>query len=114
LIEADKETDENNYLQWRVEKGVAEGSTEIPKGASSSSNFNYHEKQEMQLLLDNLRVFNITSALVVSIETFKSKKLSYCCCHFLNFGLLGKLASLSEAETGLHIHLFSVTVPHDE
>ncbi|KAI3987557.1 hypothetical protein MKX01_003243 [Papaver californicum] len=32
LVEANKETDELNYLQWRVEKGVAEGSTEIPKG----------------------------------------------------------------------------------
>ncbi|XP_026380414.1 putative transferase At4g12130, mitochondrial isoform X1 [Papaver somniferum] len=31
LVEANKETDELNYLQWRVEKGVAEGSTEIPK-----------------------------------------------------------------------------------
>ncbi|KAL5552245.1 hypothetical protein UlMin_002421 [Ulmus minor] len=32
LIEADKETDEKNYLLWRIENGVAEGSTEIPKG----------------------------------------------------------------------------------
>ena len=32
LIEADKETDEQNYLLWRLQKGVAEGSTEIPKG----------------------------------------------------------------------------------
>ncbi|XP_030524676.1 putative transferase At4g12130, mitochondrial isoform X2 [Rhodamnia argentea] len=32
LVEADKETDEKNYLLWRLEKGVAEGSTEIPKG----------------------------------------------------------------------------------
>ncbi|CAL5441451.1 unnamed protein product [Camellia sinensis] len=31
LVEADKETDEKNYLLWRLEKGVAEGSTEIPK-----------------------------------------------------------------------------------
>ncbi|KAJ7952449.1 Glycine cleavage T-protein aminomethyltransferase [Quillaja saponaria] len=31
LVEADKETDDENYLLWRVEKGVAEGSTEIPK-----------------------------------------------------------------------------------
>lgn len=35
LVEADKETDERNFLLWRLEKGVAEGSTEIPKGASS-------------------------------------------------------------------------------
>lgn len=33
MVEADKETDERNYLLWRLEKGVAEGSTEIPKGA---------------------------------------------------------------------------------
>lgn len=35
LVEADKETDENNFLLWRLGKGVAEGSTEIPKGSSS-------------------------------------------------------------------------------
>lgn len=35
LVEADKETDEKNYLLWRLEKGVAEGSTEILKGISS-------------------------------------------------------------------------------
>ncbi|XP_052210981.1 putative transferase At4g12130, mitochondrial [Diospyros lotus] len=40
LIEADKETDENNYLQWRVEKGVAEGSTEIPKGEAMPLEYN--------------------------------------------------------------------------
>ncbi|PIA50025.1 hypothetical protein AQUCO_01300631v1 [Aquilegia coerulea] len=32
LVEADKETSEQNYLQWRLEKGIAEGSAEIPKG----------------------------------------------------------------------------------
>lgn len=32
LIEVDKETDEQNFLLWRIEKGVAEGSSEIPKG----------------------------------------------------------------------------------
>jgi hypothetical protein len=32
LVEADKETDEQNYLLWRLQMGVAEGSTEIPKG----------------------------------------------------------------------------------
>ncbi|KAB2088745.1 hypothetical protein ES319_A03G019200v1 [Gossypium barbadense] len=31
LVESDKETDEEKYLLWRLEKGVAEGSTEIPK-----------------------------------------------------------------------------------
>lgn len=34
LVEAGKETDEQNYRLWRIENGVAEGSTEIPKGAS--------------------------------------------------------------------------------
>lgn len=33
LVEADKEVDEQHYVIWRTEKGVAEGSTEIPKGA---------------------------------------------------------------------------------
>ncbi|KAK8658175.1 hypothetical protein V6N13_036387 [Hibiscus sabdariffa] len=31
LVESDKETDEDNYITWRLEKGVAEGSTEILK-----------------------------------------------------------------------------------
>ncbi|KAL4585933.1 hypothetical protein LXL04_010560 [Taraxacum kok-saghyz] len=30
--EADTQTEEENYLMWRLEKGVAEGSIEIPKG----------------------------------------------------------------------------------
>lgn len=34
LVEADKETDEKNYILWRIENGVAEGSSEIPKGAT--------------------------------------------------------------------------------
>lgn len=32
LVEEDKKTDEGNFLLWRLEKGVAEGSAEIPKG----------------------------------------------------------------------------------
>lgn len=32
LVESDKAADEELYLLWRMEKGVAEGSTEIPKG----------------------------------------------------------------------------------
>ncbi|KAI3940009.1 hypothetical protein MKW98_029785 [Papaver atlanticum] len=40
LVEANKETDELNYLQWRVEKGVAEGSTEIPKGEAIPLEYN--------------------------------------------------------------------------
>lgn len=32
LVEADKETDEGNYVLWRFEHGVAEGPAEIPKG----------------------------------------------------------------------------------
>lgn len=38
-MEADKEASEWHYLQWRLEKGIPEGSTEIPKGlAGYSSN----------------------------------------------------------------------------
>lgn len=32
LVEADKEAAEENYLLWRLDKGVAEGPNEIPKG----------------------------------------------------------------------------------
>ncbi|KAA8521917.1 hypothetical protein F0562_012769 [Nyssa sinensis] len=39
-VEADKETDEQNYLLWRLEKGVAEGSTEIPKGEAIPLEYN--------------------------------------------------------------------------
>lgn len=41
LIEADKETDEQNYLMWRIENGVAEGSTEIPKGEAMPLEYNF-------------------------------------------------------------------------
>lgn len=34
LVEEDKETDEGNFLLWRLEKGIAEGSAEIPKGVA--------------------------------------------------------------------------------
>ncbi|XP_010265620.1 PREDICTED: putative transferase At4g12130, mitochondrial [Nelumbo nucifera] len=40
LIESDKECDEQQYLLWRVEKGVAEGSTEIPKGNAIPLEYN--------------------------------------------------------------------------
>lgn len=40
LVEADKETDERNFLLWRLEKGVAEGSTEIPKGEAMPLEYN--------------------------------------------------------------------------
>lgn len=40
MVEADKETDERNYLLWRLEKGVAEGSTEIPKGEAVPLEYN--------------------------------------------------------------------------
>lgn len=39
LVEANTETDEGNYLLWRLEKGVAEGSIEIPKGTFLNSGF---------------------------------------------------------------------------
>lgn len=41
LVEADKEADERNYLMWRVENGVAEGSTEIPKGEAMPLEYNF-------------------------------------------------------------------------
>lgn len=41
LVEADKETDELNYVLWRLEKGVAEGSTEIPKGDAIPLEYNF-------------------------------------------------------------------------
>ncbi|CAN1748029.1 Putative transferase At4g12130, mitochondrial [Linum perenne] len=40
LVEADKETDEGNYLLWRIEKGVAEGPSEIPKGEAIPLEYN--------------------------------------------------------------------------
>ncbi|KAL8141332.1 hypothetical protein V2J09_007353 [Rumex salicifolius] len=40
LVEADKETVEENYLLWRLEKGVAEGSNEIPKGDAIPLEYN--------------------------------------------------------------------------
>ncbi|KAL6556883.1 hypothetical protein OROHE_006759 [Orobanche hederae] len=40
LVEADKETDEGNFLLWRLEKGVAEGSSEIPKGEAIPLEYN--------------------------------------------------------------------------
>ncbi|ESQ38245.1 hypothetical protein EUTSA_v10028714mg [Eutrema salsugineum] len=41
LVEADKETDERNYLLWRLEHGVAEGSAEIPKGEAIPLEYNF-------------------------------------------------------------------------
>lgn len=41
LVEADKETVEENYLLWRLEKGVAEGSIEIPKGEAIPLEYNF-------------------------------------------------------------------------
>ncbi|KAL9268078.1 putative transferase, mitochondrial [Drosera capensis] len=40
LVEADKETEEENFTVWRLEKGVAEGSTEIPKGEAMPLEYN--------------------------------------------------------------------------
>lgn len=40
LIEVDKEIDEQNFLLWRIDKGVAEGSTEIPKGEAVPLEYN--------------------------------------------------------------------------
>ncbi|CAN4127544.1 unnamed protein product [Withania somnifera] len=41
LVEADKETNEENYLLWRLEKGVAEGSAEIRKGEAVPLEYNF-------------------------------------------------------------------------
>lgn len=40
MVEVDKETEEKNYLLWRIENGVAEGSTEIPKGEAIPLEYN--------------------------------------------------------------------------
>ncbi|KZV45316.1 hypothetical protein F511_04054 [Dorcoceras hygrometricum] len=40
LVEADEETSEENFLIWRLEKGVAEGSIEIPKGSAIPLEYN--------------------------------------------------------------------------
>ncbi|KAJ8632242.1 hypothetical protein MRB53_025578 [Persea americana] len=40
LVESDKATDEELYLLWRMQKGVAEGSTEIPKGEAIPLEYN--------------------------------------------------------------------------
>ena len=47
LVESDEETGEENFLRWRVERGVAEGSTEIPRGAWQLQNweiFKYRDR----------------------------------------------------------------------
>uniref|UniRef100_A0A2P2IMY8 CAF17 C-terminal domain-containing protein n=2 Tax=Rhizophora mucronata TaxID=61149 RepID=A0A2P2IMY8_RHIMU len=41
LVEANKETDEQNYLLWRIKKGVAEGSSEIQKGEAIPLEYNF-------------------------------------------------------------------------
>ncbi|XP_078448035.1 glycine cleavage T-protein family [Wolffia australiana] len=40
LVESDMETGEENLLRWRLERGVAEGSTEIPKGEAIPLEYN--------------------------------------------------------------------------
>ncbi|KAK1438705.1 hypothetical protein QVD17_04515 [Tagetes erecta] len=40
MVEANTETVEENYLLWRLEKGVAEGSIEIPKGEAIPLEYN--------------------------------------------------------------------------
>ncbi|XP_020093707.1 putative transferase At4g12130, mitochondrial isoform X2 [Ananas comosus] len=40
LVESDKEADERHYLLWRLQQGVAEGSTEIPKGEAIPLEYN--------------------------------------------------------------------------
>ncbi|KAH6804134.1 Glycine cleavage T-protein family [Perilla frutescens var. frutescens] len=40
LVEEGKEMDEINFLIWRLEKGVAEGTAEIPKGKAIPLEYN--------------------------------------------------------------------------
>nr|XP_043623141.1 putative transferase At4g12130, mitochondrial [Erigeron canadensis]XP_043623143.1 putative transferase At4g12130, mitochondrial [Erigeron canadensis]XP_043623144.1 putative transferase At4g12130, mitochondrial [Erigeron canadensis] len=40
MVEANTETDEGNYLLWRLERGVAEGSIEIPRGEAIPLEYN--------------------------------------------------------------------------
>ncbi|KAJ0971816.1 hypothetical protein J5N97_019775 [Dioscorea zingiberensis] len=40
LVEADKEAEEKHYLLWRLERGVAEGPAEIPKGEAIPLEYN--------------------------------------------------------------------------
>ncbi|CAN6215248.1 unnamed protein product [Urochloa humidicola] len=40
LVESDKEADERHYQLWRIENGIVEGSTEIPKGEAIPLEYN--------------------------------------------------------------------------
>lgn len=40
LVESDTEVEEDYYLLWRIEQGVAEGSVEIPKGEALPLEYN--------------------------------------------------------------------------
>ncbi|KAF8032865.1 hypothetical protein BT93_D1676 [Corymbia citriodora subsp. variegata] len=61
LVEADKETDEKNYLLWRLEKGVAEGSTEIPKESDFGALDNYVSLDHISF--DHSTPFNVGEAI---------------------------------------------------
>ncbi|CAI9093825.1 OLC1v1029407C1 [Oldenlandia corymbosa var. corymbosa] len=39
-VEADKEAEENHFVLWRLDKGIAEGSSEIPKGEAMPLEYN--------------------------------------------------------------------------
>ncbi|KAL6606263.1 hypothetical protein ACP70R_041916 [Stipagrostis hirtigluma subsp. patula] len=41
LVESDKQADERHYQLWRIKNGVAEGSTEIPKGEAIPLEYNF-------------------------------------------------------------------------
>ncbi|VFQ88730.1 unnamed protein product [Cuscuta campestris] len=58
LVEADKETAEENYLLWRLENGVAEGPLEIQKGESIPLEYN----------LDALNAFSFDKGCYVGQE----------------------------------------------
>lgn len=59
LVEADKETDEGNFLLWRLEKGVAEGSAEIPKGIAPYAFRNHFCENVCLIMIFYLSTFSI-------------------------------------------------------
>nr|KYP67203.1 hypothetical protein KK1_013526 [Cajanus cajan] len=76
LIEVDKETDEHNFLLWRIEKGVAEGSTEIPKGEAVPLEYNLaglnaisFDKELVNKVVPGSEVMNVASGKKAGIVT---------------------------------------------
>ncbi|KAE8657367.1 hypothetical protein F3Y22_tig00116996pilonHSYRG00571 [Hibiscus syriacus] len=69
LVESDKETDEENYLMWRLEKGVGEGLTEIPKATHLDTSIisevegKFIPESEVIDTVTNKRLGNVATAL---------------------------------------------------